>query len=672
MQKTSAESVAKMAAAPDIWAQINFWQIWQTLKLACLTTYEAASLWVQTVWLIVWPILQLCALILEALLPQVQTAAGYGWRFLLRQNPFVLFGIACLLVLIIYVWRMGYIYRTRVRISDFNRRVRLEYKLFVDNVKSKSRFAGLVLGNIVPHVFFWGLVVFLFRRYPNLLHAVDQDNVLVHATLVFYPIISSVWTIRVHRRREEAVMEFDKRPHSRSASSFCQTPGATIRRRTPSTLLGTRPLSPSSRLSRSSESFHRKSPSFLVASSASSSSLSVPESPPRRSLSPPTAEPDEKSPLPPLNIPDVRESGSVRTPSGARSPSLLTPDAAGTPRRRLSGSISEVGTGAGPVVLNRIMYPSPRYRLRSDMSEFDLPDSPVGGESEDVVRKYYQNALRSMFQRLTYWVVLSWFFFLLPIITFFIPSSLMDRIRVPGVMLVIIAIWLQLPWTDGSELAFRLLAPLISPYLGVADSAEQQIAKATLERSNLLVGALRFARVITDEQADMFTQTIQHSGYLLIGLVFLFTPGVITRLGALFVGFGVPVFTVSGVIINRRQSVCREWLTYFVVLYVFEHVHTALSVAFSWVPFWYHAKLVLLMWLQLPVFRGAQRIYDRVADFLDYVKPDGKPARRVTAVQPIVTGTAPSASVSASSSSSQLPPTSQSTPAPTSQDAGVQ
>jgi hypothetical protein len=65
------------------------------------------------------------------------------------------------------------------------------------------------------------------------------------------------------------------------------------------------------------------------------------------------------------------------------------------------------------------------------------------------------------------------------------------------------------------------------------------------------------------------------------------------------------------------------WLCYFCVAVAVDYLVTAIGAAFSWVPLFYHAKLLLLMWLQFPYFRGAQRIFD--ASFSSvFIHPDRK------------------------------------------------
>eukprot|EP01025_Chloroclados_australasicus_P053106 TRINITY_DN6218_c0_g1_i2.p4 TRINITY_DN6218_c0_g1~~TRINITY_DN6218_c0_g1_i2.p4 ORF type:complete len:220 (-),score=25.37 TRINITY_DN6218_c0_g1_i2:2712-3371(-) len=52
-----------------------------------------------------------------------------------------------------------------------------------------------------------------------------------------------------------------------------------------------------------------------------------------------------------------------------------------------------------------------------------------------------------------------------------------------------------------------------------------------------------------------------------------------------------------------------QWLTYWTIYASFAVVDHYFEEQLKWIPYFYHAKLLLLLWLQLPVTRGAQRLY---------------------------------------------------------------
>eukprot|EP01026_Neomeris_dumetosa_P001532 TRINITY_DN1037_c0_g1_i1.p1 TRINITY_DN1037_c0_g1~~TRINITY_DN1037_c0_g1_i1.p1 ORF type:complete len:220 (+),score=28.44 TRINITY_DN1037_c0_g1_i1:91-750(+) len=53
-----------------------------------------------------------------------------------------------------------------------------------------------------------------------------------------------------------------------------------------------------------------------------------------------------------------------------------------------------------------------------------------------------------------------------------------------------------------------------------------------------------------------------------------------------------------------------QWLTYWTIYATFSLVEHYLDEKMAWVPYIYHAKLLFLLWLQLPVTRGATLLYE--------------------------------------------------------------
>ena len=51
---------------------------------------------------------------------------------------------------------------------------------------------------------------------------------------------------------------------------------------------------------------------------------------------------------------------------------------------------------------------------------------------------------------------------------------------------------------------------------------------------------------------------------------------------------------------------------YWIVFIIFSLFHDFISVGFSWLPLWYHLRLLIIVWLQLPYFRGAEWLFQTV------------------------------------------------------------
>ena len=66
-----------------------------------------------------------------------------------------------------------------------------------------------------------------------------------------------------------------------------------------------------------------------------------------------------------------------------------------------------------------------------------------------------------------------------------------------------------------------------------------------------------------------------------------------------------PVASVT----NDIPRAQKWWLMYWVVFVGFSLTHDFISVGFGWLPLWFHVRLVCIVWLQLPYFRGAEFIF---------------------------------------------------------------
>ncbi|CAG9465887.1 unnamed protein product [Pedinophyceae sp. YPF-701] len=71
----------------------------------------------------------------------------------------------------------------------------------------------------------------------------------------------------------------------------------------------------------------------------------------------------------------------------------------------------------------------------------------------------------------------------------------------------------------------------------------------------------------------------------------------------------------------------RQWLTYWIVYAFLGVFETLLEYFLSYVPFYFEAKLIFLLWLASPQFRGAQFVYERFIEpfMTKYVQPRAQP-----------------------------------------------
>ncbi|KNC47896.1 uncharacterized protein AMSG_04127 [Thecamonas trahens ATCC 50062] len=198
---------------------------------------------------------------------------------------------------------------------------------------------------------------------------------------------------------------------------------------------------------------------------------------------------------------------------------------------------------------------------------------------------------------------------------------------------VAVVLWALLPWTNGSELGARALVPVlaaVTPFGAAASAPLRRRANSGGMLGKLrglweslsvatALNALTFMGVMTAERARMTAELLaQASSLLLITPIFLFTPGFITYYGTVLVGYAVPLYATlsalgfsggnrgrGGSPERRRRAAPlattqRFWVLYWTVFVGLDFVHHGVSAwGGSYIPLWYHVKLVALVWLQL-------------------------------------------------------------------------
>ena len=131
-----------------------------------------------------------------------------------------------------------------------------------------------------------------------------------------------------------------------------------------------------------------------------------------------------------------------------------------------------------------------------------------------------------------------------------------------------------------------------------------------VQNSNFILRMLVGFRVISDEQRILFTEVLSDgSNVILLSLIFLVTPGFVTQVGCLLVGSGYPIYATVASVTNKIPRAQKWWLMYWIVFVCFSLFHDFISVGFNWLPLWYHLRLITIVWLQLPYFRGAEWIF---------------------------------------------------------------
>lgn len=81
------------------------------------------------------------------------------------------------------------------------------------------------------------------------------------------------------------------------------------------------------------------------------------------------------------------------------------------------------------------------------------------------------------------------------------------------------------------------------------------------------------------------------------------------------VGFVYPAYASFKALETKDPHDDIQWLTYWVVYAFFSIADMTIGEALKWVPLFYEMKLLLIVWMIVPHFRGAKVLYDK------FIKP---------------------------------------------------
>lgn len=221
---------------------------------------------------------------------------------------------------------------------------------------------------------------------------------------------------------------------------------------------------------------------------------------------------------------------------------------------------------------------------------------------------------------LKYWVLWSLLCSILSMFSLFVPVFMAAWFTPPTYVCNIGLVWIHSPITRGDITLYTLLSPLFNPYMNRIKDAVEEVDEHANEATNFIMRALVSFNVVKQNHIH-FLKDMWAQGPALGGLMFVFTPGFVTARGCWLIGFGFPAYVTMGALAEKRARRYEWWLSYFCVAVTANYCITAIGESFSWVPFFYHGKLLLLLWLQFPYFRGAQRVFDVCFSSL-FVTPD--------------------------------------------------
>eukprot|EP00356_Strombidium_inclinatum_P012481 CAMPEP_0170481626 /NCGR_PEP_ID=MMETSP0208-20121228/1998_1 /TAXON_ID=197538 /ORGANISM="Strombidium inclinatum, Strain S3" /LENGTH=215 /DNA_ID=CAMNT_0010754367 /DNA_START=17 /DNA_END=664 /DNA_ORIENTATION=+ len=89
------------------------------------------------------------------------------------------------------------------------------------------------------------------------------------------------------------------------------------------------------------------------------------------------------------------------------------------------------------------------------------------------------------------------------------------------------------------------------------------------------------------------------------------------------VGVMYPVFKSVQALESKRTDDDHQWLTYWFIFSLFQLAEHTLQILVNYIPFYQLIKILFLIWLQNPVTRGAEKIYEeRLAHLIKKYKTE--------------------------------------------------
>ena len=184
-------------------------------------------------------------------------------------------------------------------------------------------------------------------------------------------------------------------------------------------------------------------------------------------------------------------------------------------------------------------------------------------------------------------------------------------------------VWMLNPFTRGSAVAVQALVPFLSRHVKSMPGS----APSTRAKGNIVLNAMVALGAITPASRERVVEAFSTGGsLLLVATPFLFTPSFIASIGIAVACYGHAGYAT--VVVARdvalkidldrdacavESSTCRRWMQYWIVVHVYFAVRQcAVDGIIGWLPLWTHTNLLIAIWMQLPYFQGATRLYNAI------------------------------------------------------------
>jgi hypothetical protein len=187
----------------------------------------------------------------------------------------------------------------------------------------------------------------------------------------------------------------------------------------------------------------------------------------------------------------------------------------------------------------------------------------------------------------------------LPLIGFLTQKALGPGLS--GSLQIGLLLWVLLPSFSGASFC----APLVAQCLGLGSLAfgRERLEQASSQAQSW-IATLEQVRLIPS-WVTLTVRAFFSMGVQLLLLPFLFTPGFMCNFGVILAKYVLPARQTLHAISSGDFPSGDAWMRYWVVL-------PFVNLALGWVPLWRHLELLLVLWLTVPGFRGASRLFPQV------------------------------------------------------------
>ncbi|OQR99029.1 transmembrane protein [Achlya hypogyna] len=213
------------------------------------------------------------------------------------------------------------------------------------------------------------------------------------------------------------------------------------------------------------------------------------------------------------------------------------------------------------------------------------------------------------------WILWALYHTAVGLVTLALPAFLVSSCSVSLLTTNLFLLWFYLPLTRGYRVVYAMVAAWMHPYANRIPVPEDEHAS-----SNMVLRALTAMGALSPRSANVL-RDLRAQGPALLGLLFLGTPGFLTMRGCDAVALAFPAYVAMGTLALGHRRTHEWWVCYFTVVAVVEAFYSSVEVVLWWLPFFYHTKLLLLLWLQFPYFRGAQVVFDAVFRSVFILRP---------------------------------------------------